>query len=59
MSIVKIAADVLDLRQKNINNFSDINGTIDNHTLEIPSSKCITPGYIMVCHGCSDSFYKK
>ncbi|XP_050531453.1 uncharacterized protein LOC126900064 [Daktulosphaira vitifoliae] len=60
MSIVKIAADVLDIRQKSpcdtppcsINettyNFTDVNQYIN----------CITPGYIMVCHGCNDTFYK-
>lgn len=61
MSIVKIATDVLDIRQKNTNNFSDLtlNNTVDNHTVGPQLSKCITPGYIMVCHGCNDIFYKK
>jgi len=62
MSIVKIAADVLDIRQKNINRSSNhtLNDNIDNNiTVEIQSSKCITPGYIMVCHGCNDTFYKQ
>lgn len=61
MSIVKIAADVLDIRQKNTNNFSNytLNNNIDNITVEVQFSKCITPGYIMVCHGCNDTFYKK
>lgn len=59
MSIVKIAADVLDIRQKNTNNFTNctLNDTAD--TVEIQLSKCITPAYIMVCHGCNDTFYKK
>lgn len=59
MSIVKIAADVLDIRQKNTNNFTDspLNDTAD--IVEIQLSKCITPAYIMVCHGCNDTFYKK
>lgn len=60
MSIVKIAADVLDIRQKHINDFS--NHTVDianNHSEIVLQSNCITPGYIMVCHGCEDSFYKK
>lgn len=60
MSIVKIAADVLDIRQKNTDDLS--NYTVDtaiNHTENITQSKCITPGYIMVCHGCDDIFYKK
>lgn len=61
MSIVKIAADVLDIRQKNTNNFSNytLNDTIDNITVEVQLSKCITPGYIMICHSCNDTFYKQ
>lgn len=59
MSIVKIAADVLDLRQKNTDNLSTLKDTADNCTVEIQLSKCITPAYIMVCHGCNDNFYKK
>lgn len=59
MSIVKIAADVLDMGHKNTNHFSNysLNNTTD--TVEIKLSKCITPAYIMVCHGCNDTFYKK
>lgn len=64
MSIVKIAADVLDIGQKhnnNNNNFfnNTLNNTANNHVVDIQLSKCITPGYIMVCHGCNDAFYKK
>lgn len=61
MSIVKIAADVLDIRQKNTVHLSNYtqNDLADNHTIEVEFSKCITPGYIMVCHGCNDTFYKK
>lgn len=61
MSIVKIAADVLDIRQKNTNHFSNftLNDNIDNITVDIQLSKCMTPGYIMVCHGCNDTFYKQ
>ncbi|XP_060858327.1 uncharacterized protein LOC132935729 [Metopolophium dirhodum] len=61
MSIVKIAADVLDIRQKNTNHFSNytLNDNIDNITAEVQLSKCITPGYIMVCHSCNDTFYKQ
>lgn len=60
MSIVKIAADVLDIRQKNTDDFSNHTvDTINNHTEIVLQSKCITPGYIMVCHGCDDTFYKK
>lgn len=61
MSIVKIAADVLDIRQKNINHFSNhtLNDNIDNVTVEVQLSKCITPGYIMICHSCNDTFYKQ
>jgi len=61
MSIVKIAADVLDIRQKNTNHFSNstLNDNIDNITIEVQISKCITPGYIMVCHSCNDTFYKQ
>lgn len=61
MSIVKIAADVLDIRQKNTNDLSNYtqNDLADNRTAEVELSKCITPGYIMVCHGCNDIFYKK
>jgi len=62
MSIVKIAADVLDIRQKNNNdNFSNntLNNTANNHVVDIQLSKCVTPGYIMVCHSCNDAFYKK
>lgn len=60
MSIVKIAADVLDIRQKNTNDFLIYawNDTADHHTVQVQLSKCITPAYIMVCHGCSDTFYK-
>jgi len=61
MSIVKIAADVLDIRQKNTNDFSNYtwNDTVVDHTVQFHLSKCITPAYIMVCHGCNDTFYKK
>lgn len=61
MSIVKIAADVLDIRQKNTNDFYNftLNDLADNHTIEVHLSKCITPAYIMICHGCNDTFYKK
>lgn len=62
MSIVKIATDVLDMRQKHDNNnFSNqtSNYTAKNNLVDIQFSKCITPGYIMVCHGCNDIFYKK
>lgn len=61
MSIVKIATDVLDMRQKNTKHFSNytLNNTIDNHTVDVEFSNCITPAYIMVCHGCNDIFYKK
>jgi len=61
MSIVKIAADVLDIRQKNTNDFSNntLNDNIDNIAAEVQLSKCITPGYIMVCHSCNDTFYKQ
>lgn len=60
MSIVKIAADVLDMRQKKENDLST-NHTLNetSNTSEVKLSKCITPGYIMVCHGCNDTFYKK
>lgn len=58
MTIVKIATDALDIRQKDKNN-NFANDTIDNHTMHVQPSKCITPGYIMVCHGCNDTFYKK
>lgn len=59
MSIVKIAADVLDMRHKNTNNLT--NNTLNeiSNTVEDHLSKCITPGYIMICHGCNDIFYKK
>lgn len=61
MSIVKIAADVLDIRQKDTCNLSNCtsNDTASNHTEEMKLSKCITPGYIMICHGCNDTFYKQ
>lgn len=61
MSFVKIAADVLDIRQKNTNNlFNHTLNNTANDTLDgAQSSKCITPAYIMVCHGCNDTFYKK
>lgn len=61
MSFVKIAADVLDIRQKNTDHFfnSTLNNTDNNPSVGAQSSKCITPAYIMVCHGCNDTFYKK
>lgn len=62
MSIVKIAADVLDIRQKNSCDLSNctLNDTVaNNQTVEIQLSKCVTPAYIMICHGCDDIFYKK
>lgn len=61
MTIVKIATNALDIRQKETNHFSNdtLTNTVDNHTLHVEQSKCITPGYIMVCHSCNDTFYKK
>lgn len=61
MTIVKIATDALDIRQKDTNHFSNNSSmeTVDNHMEHVQPSKCITPGYIMVCHGCNDTFYKK
>lgn len=61
MSFVKIAADVLDMRQKNTNDISNytLNLNETSNATEVQLSKCITPGYIMICHGCNDTFYKK
>ncbi|XP_050430891.1 SUN domain-containing ossification factor [Adelges cooleyi] len=61
MSIVKIATNVLDMRQKPTCDVPpcSFNKSTENPTEEMLPSNCITPGYIMVCHGCDDAFYKK